>query len=115
MYCLFLILNDVYKLDALMEDLYQAGAGATIIDSLGMGKVLIEHDLDIPIFSGLRRLVENNKPYNKTIISVFKDKEKLDAVIEKFKVELDYFKHPGVGFMFVLPVLECHGSKAIKD
>ncbi|EOD00242.1 P-II family nitrogen regulator [Caldisalinibacter kiritimatiensis] len=111
MYALFLILNDIYKLDDIKEIFYEAGVGATTFDSRGMGKVLLEHNVDVPIVAGLRRLIEGDKPYNKTIISVIREEDKLKKVIDRINEELDYFNEPGVGFMFVLPVLECYGSK----
>ncbi|WZL74204.1 hypothetical protein QBE52_05550 [Clostridiaceae bacterium 35-E11] len=111
MYALFLILNDIRKLDQIHEIFYEFGVGATTMDSVGMGKVLLDHEIDIPIFSGIRKLVEGNKPYNKTIISVIREEDKLRAVIDKINDELDHINKPGIGFMFVLPVLECYGSK----
>lgn len=111
MYALFLILNDTDKLDAVQEIFYETGVGATTFDSVGMGKVLIEHHVNVPIFSSVQRLLEGNKPYNKTIFSVIKEKDKLRKVIDKINDELDYIHSPGIGFMFVVPVLECYGSK----
>ncbi|QEK12851.1 hypothetical protein FQB35_11235 [Crassaminicella thermophila] len=111
MYALFLILNEVEKLDQIHNIFYETGVGATTLDSVGMGKVLLEHHVDVPIFSSIRKLVEGNKPYNKTIISVIREEEKLRKIIDLINEELDHINQPGVGFMFVLPVLECYGSK----
>lgn len=114
MYALFLILNDTHKLEDIHEIFYEFGCGATTLDSQGMGKVLLEHNENIPVFSSIRRLVEGDKPYNKTIISVIREKDLLDKVTKKINEELDYIHKPGIGFMFVIPVLDCYGSK-IKD
>lgn len=113
MYALFLILNDPDKLNAIHEIFYSVGAGATTIDSIGMGKVLLEHDVDIPIFAGLRKFVEGNKPYNKTIFSVIRSEEKLRKIVDAIKVELEMGtgSMKNIGFIFVVPVLECHGYK----
>lgn len=113
MYALFLILNDPDKLDAINGIFYDVGTGATTIDSNGMGKVLLEHDVDIPIFAGLRKLVEGNKPYNKTIFSVIRCEEKLRIVVDRIKEELQMGTGDmkNIGFIFVVPVLECHGYK----
>lgn len=111
MYALFLILNHTHKLDKIHNIFYEVGVGATTIDSVGMGKVLLEHDIDIPIFSSIRKLVDGNKPYNKTLISVIRQKDKLDRVVSLIKEELNQIDSPGTGFMFVVPVLECYGSK----
>lgn len=111
MYALFLILNDISKLNKVHNIFYDIGVGATTIDSVGMGKVLLEHEIDVPIFSSIRKLVDGNKPYNKTVISVIKEKEKLDKVVKEIGDLLDQIHKPGVGFMFVVPVLYCQGSK----
>ncbi|MTI70348.1 MAG: hypothetical protein FH751_08885 [Firmicutes bacterium] len=115
MYALFLILNDTDKLDKIHEIFYEYRCGATTLDSVGMGKVLLEHNEKIPIFSSIRKLVEGDKPYNKTIVSVIRKKDRLDKVVDKINEELDYIHKPGIGFMFVVPVLDCYGSKINKD
>lgn len=113
MYALFLILNDVDKLDDIHRIFYHIGCGATTYDSVGMGRVLLENKVDVPIFAGIRRLVEGNKPYNKTIVSVIREESKLRKAVEMIKDELklDTVNRMGVGFMFVVPVLECYGYK----
>lgn len=112
MYALILILNDIYKLDTIHEVFYEEEIGATTIDSQGMGKVLLDHNINIPMLASVRKLIDGRKPYNKTVFSVIYDKEKLDRVVDKIKKELDFFNEPGIGFMFVVPVIECYGSKA---
>lgn len=112
-YALFLVLNDVDKLQDIHKLFYGLGCGATTLDSVGMGKVLLENNIDIPIFAGLRKLVEGDQPYNKTIISVIHSEAKLRKVVDALKEELkmDTVNKKGVGYIFVLPVLECHGYK----
>lgn len=111
MYALFLILNDVYMLDDILEIFYNLKVGATSFDSIGMGKVLLEHNVNVPFFSSIRKLIDGNKPYNKTIISVIKEKETLDKAVEQLNEKLNNFNKQGVGFMFVVPVLDCYGSR----
>lgn len=109
MFALVLILNDLYKLDNIHEVFYQAELGATTIDSQGMGKVLLDHNINIPMLDSMRKLIDGRKPYSKMVFSIIKDKEKLDEVAEKIKEELDNFEEPGVGFMFVVPVIHIYG------
>lgn len=108
MYALILILNDIYKLDDINELFYEEEMGATSIDSQGMGKVLLDHNINLPMLDSVRKLIDGRKPYSKIIFSVIKDKEKLDKIAEKIKKELDYFDEPGTGFMFVMPVIEVY-------
>ncbi len=110
MFALVLILNDISKLDNIHEAFYQEEIGATTIDSQGMGKVLIDHNINIPMLDSVKKLIDGRKPYSKIVFSIIRDKEKLDNVVEKIKEELDYFDEPGVGFMFSMPVMEIYGS-----
>jgi nitrogen regulatory protein PII len=110
MFALVLILNDISKLDNIHEVFYQEEIGATTIDSQGMGKVLLDHNINIPMLDSVRKLIDGRKPYSKIVFSIIKDKEKLDGVVEKIKDELDDFHEPGIGFMFAIPVLEVYGS-----
>jgi len=110
MFALILILNDIYKLDDIHEVFYDEEIGATTIDSQGMGKVLLDHNINVPMLASVKKLIDGRKPYSKIVFSIIRDKEKLDEVVEKIQKVLDYFKEPGVGFMFVMPVVEIYGS-----
>lgn len=110
MFALVLILNDISKLDDIHEVFYEEEIGATTIDSQGMGKVLLDHNINIPMLDSMRKLIDGRKPYSKIVFSIIRDKEKLDEVVGKIKKELDYFEEPGIGFMFVIPVVEVYGS-----
>ena len=111
MYALHIVLNEIDKMDEIHKILYNNECGATTFDSIGMGKVLLDNNVDIPVFAGLRKLIEGNKPYNKTIVSVIRNEQKLRVVIDEVKVLLGMDKQivQGIGFIYVMPVLECHG------
>lgn len=115
MYAIFLILNDIYKLDDVHELFYEENIGATTIDSQGMGKVLLNHHVNVPMLASVRKLIEGSKPYNKTIFSVVYSEEKMKSIVGKLKILLDNFKEPGLGFLFVVPVVECYGSKGKEE
>lgn len=108
---LFLILNNTRKLNAIYDIFYNYQCGATTIESVGLGKTLLTKDIDVPVFAGIRNLIEKDKPYNKTIISVIRTEEKLCNVINAIRQELDMGEHStsGDGFMFVMPVDDCFG------
>ncbi len=114
MFALILILNDIYKLDEINELFYDEELGATSIDSQGMGKVLLDHNINLPMLDSVRKLIDGRKPYSKIIFSVVKDREKLDKVIERIRGELDFFEEPGTGFMFVMPVIEVYSHSTEK-
>jgi len=111
MYAIILVLNDIFVLDDIHELFYEEEIGATTIDTQGMGKVLLDHNVNIPMLASVRKLIDGRKPYNKTVFSVVDSEEKMRRVVDRLKEKLDNFEEPGVGFMFVLPVVECYGTK----
>ena len=81
--------------------------GATILDSVGMGRILSH---DIPIFAGFRDLIVGNRPYNKTILTVVED-DKVAEIINGLKSICGNFADPGTGLIFSLPVNKVWGMR----
>ncbi len=107
---LFLILNKTEYLDQILDRFVEIGIkGATILDSQGMGSALTDSGKDIPFFGGLRNLLDNSRPYNKTIFTVIEDEETLNTAIEEVKKILGNMNDPGVGLMFTLPIGGIYG------
>ncbi len=103
MHLLVLVLNKEEYLENIMTGFVEVGiTGATIIDSVGMGRVLA---YDVPIFAGLRGTNQafQSKPYNKTIFTVVKDSASLEQAINIIDqiVDLDT---PGTGLLFSFPL-----------
>lgn len=109
MYAVFIILNDMSKLDDVLKVFYDDGCGATTLDSEGVGRLLLDHNVNIPIFAGLRKLVEGDKPNNKTIISIIQEEKKLREIVDTINDEFISIK--GTGIMFVMPIIECYGVR----
>lgn len=107
---LFLVLNKTEYLDEILDAFVDIGVrGATILDSQGMGSALSNGGKDIPFFGGLRTLLDNARPYNKTVFTVIEDEEILDKAVKEVKKILGNMSKPGVGLMFTLPVGEIFG------
>jgi len=103
-YLLVLVLNKVEYIDKILERFLEIGiSGATIIDTTGMGRTLMEND-NIPIFGGLSRMFQNARPNNKTIFSVINDKDTLHRATAVIKEEMGDLNDPGAGIIFTLPV-----------
>ena len=79
--------------------------GATIIDTIGMGRVLSQ---EIPIFAGFVDMMAGARPSNKTIFTLVDDDsvEEISAGVECVIGDLD---EPGTGIMFTLSVDYCKG------
>ena len=103
MYLLVIVLNKEEFLENILTSFVEADiSGATIVDSVGMGRVLA---YDVPLFAGLRATTQayQSKPYNKTIFTVIKDEEHLKDAINLIEdvVDLDV---PGTGLLFAFPL-----------
>lgn len=108
-YCMVLVINDIAKYEMILKKLFDMGISATSLDSMGMGKFLLESDIKIPFFGTIQQMVEGNRPYNKTVFSVIRTKEVLDRAVALIKKELHIDNETGQGFMFVLPVVDYLG------
>lgn len=103
----FIVLNRTELLEEVIEYMVEAEVmGGTVIDSVGMGRILA---FDIPIFAGFRDLMVGAKATNKTIMTtVAKDK------LESFMKGLDRimkFDEPGTGVAFTIEMAETYGIK----
>jgi len=99
---LVFVLNHEELLDEVLSAYVEAGiAGATVLDSEGMGRYLT---YEVPLFADFKEFMKGNKPYNKTILSVVTD----DDAIPHLKKLLDRvtggLDQPGTGILFTLPV-----------
>lgn len=105
MHMLIFVLNKVDLLEDVLSELTNSGIkGATIIDSSGMAKTLSESDHDdIPIFGSLKMILNENRPFNKTIFTVLKDEE-LNVAVNAIKTVVGDLSKPNIGILFAVPV-----------
>jgi nitrogen regulatory protein PII len=107
------ILNQQEKLDEILSGFIEIGiTGATIIDSVGMGRILSK---DIPIFAGFQSLVSGSRPYNKTIFSVVDSDEKVESALKLIEEVCGSFEESGAGIAFTLPLADVSGLKPEID
>ena len=108
MQLLLLILNKEEHLEEVLEMFLELNiTGATIIDSIGMGRILAH---DIPIFAGFRTLMQESRPGNKTILTVLPE-NKVDPVIKGVEYICGSLDDPGTGILITLPVSNVKGLK----
>lgn len=105
----FFILNKEEYLEEILEALIELGInGATILDSIGMGRILAH---DIPIFAGFRSLLKDSRPGNKTILIVLQQK-KIQALVKAIEQIIGNLNESGNGIVFTLPIDYCQGFKS---
>jgi nitrogen regulatory protein P-II 1 len=98
---LVIILNREEYLEDVLEAFLELDVrGATIIDSVGMGRILTH---DIPIFAGLRSVLSAERPFNKTIFTVVEE-GKVPKIVDAVEQICGSLNQPGTGILFSLPV-----------
>ena len=103
---LLFVLNKEEHLEEILEAFLELGiSGATILDSVGMGRILAH---DIPIFAGFRSLMQDSRSGNKTIISVVSE-EKIPLVVKAIEQICGSLDEPGTGILMTFPVRQIYG------
>ncbi len=109
-YLLVIVLNKTEKINKILERFIEADVrGATIIDSIGMGRTL---EPEIATFSTLLEVFNIGKgryPENKTIFTLIKEEKTLRDAQKIVREELNDFKEAGTGIMFAVPVTDFVG------
>ena len=106
---LICVINEPRKVDEILQVFLEIGVtGATVIDSYGMGAILIE---DIPIFAGFRSLLAGSSKYNKTIFSVIHDAETVKSAVSAVERICGDLRNPATGIVFTVPVNFARGLK----
>lgn len=104
MQVLIMVLNKTNYLEDIIKEFNNCGIrGATIIESTGMAKILTSCGEEIPMFGSLKMLLNEKRPFNKTIFTVLKD-EQVKIAVDAIKNVVGDLKKPGVGILFTLPV-----------
>lgn len=94
-------LNKEEYLNQVLEGLLELDInGATVIDSVGMGRILAH---DIPIFAGFQNLLQESRPGNKTIFIVIPEK-KLGPLTKEIEHIIGDLDDPGNGVLIALPL-----------
>ncbi len=110
---LFIVLNKVEMLEALLETMTARGLrGATVIDSKGMVRLLTENE-ELPLFGSLRYLIDSDTDDNKTIFMVLSEEQTQIAKQTVRDIFGDLSK-PNTAIMFTLPVDDVEGIGDVK-
>lgn len=107
MYALFIIINDLSFLDAVLEKLVELKVrGATIVDSKGMAQAIMDNERLSFLGSGnfFERFLDQDQKTSKTIFSVIPESDKMPTIIEGIKSVVSKSTKQVIGFMFTVPV-----------
>lgn len=104
MYLLVVILDKTSDLEKVITRWRDIGVtGATIFDSIGLGKNTLYGSGNIPIIASLSRIFDSEtRTYNHTMISIIKSEETLENAIKVAEEVCGDFMEPDVGIMFTV-------------
>lgn len=110
---LVIILNKTEFLDDILTLFLELGvSGATIIDSVGMGRIVVK---DIPIFASFKDLLSGSRPSNKTILTIVRE-ELIEEIVDGLEKSIGEFSKTGTGIYFTLPLDNVWGlAKELVD
>ncbi len=99
---LLIILNREEILDDLLQAMVEAGiVGATIVESTRLAEILAT---DIPIFAGLRKMMEGGRRFNRLIFAPVEGEEAVEELIRILKDSRIDFTREETGVLLLLPV-----------
>lgn len=96
------VLNKEELLEDVLAAYVEAGvAGATVLDSEGMGRHLT---YEVPLFADFKNFMKGNKPYNKMIFSVVQNEKIIPTLKKLLDDVVGGIDSPGTGIFFTIPV-----------
>lgn len=105
MYLLVNVLEQPEHLVAILEGFAKIGIkGSTVMNSTGMGRVLMKAGADGPAMEEINKMIANGESSNKTIFTVIKEKEILDKAVDIVKSFCGDLCEPGKGILFAVPL-----------
>jgi len=104
------VMHDTKLLDDFLHELKDRGIkGATILNSTGMARKLIEND-DMAFIGSLKVLFDNPRVESKVILMALEDSQVQDAIDAVHKVAGD-LSRPNTGIVFTVPIDYADGIK----
>jgi hypothetical protein len=106
-----LVLDDPHKLQDVFVAWQGVGvSGVTVLESSGLARFAAAGRRDdLPLFPGLRDLLQGREIPHRTLFSVVDDALNLEALFAATEAVVGKLDNPHTGIMFVLPVLDVRG------
>lgn len=113
---LFIVLNDLSYLEAILNRFIKLKVrGATIIDSVGMARAIMDQEGMNFYGSGpFARSLDSDQTNSKTIFTVIPEGQDSKIVVEEVKKIVGSSKRNVIGFMFTVPVSGIYPMKPVR-
>ena len=110
MYLLVNVLEQTEFLSDILEGFAKIGIkGTTVINSTGMGRVLMQTKASSQLLEHINKIITDLESSNKTMLTIIKDKKLLDQAIKIVKCFCGDLSEPGKGILFVVPLERVEG------
>lgn len=105
MYLLVNVLEQTQHLTGIMEGFARIGIqGSTVIDSTGMGRVLMKTHRTSPLMKQINKVLKDLESSNKILLTVIREKTVLQEAIKVIRSFCGDLKDPGKGILFAIPL-----------
>ena len=113
MFLVVQVLEQTERLPDLLAALAEAGVtGTTVIDTVGMGRILADSDQEGELVQTIRGILDSGPPTNKTIFMVVPDRRVVDTACEVVRSICGDLDAPGRGILFWLRLEHAEGVLA---
>jgi len=116
MEALFIVLNDLSYLEAIFNRFIELKVrGATILDSMGMARAIMNQEgMNFYSSGPFQRSLDNDQKQSKTIFTVIPEGQDAKIIVEEIKKIVASSKREVIGFMFTVPVSGIYPMKPTK-
>ncbi len=114
MYLLVDVLEHTEHLPTILEKLVAIGVtGTTVVDSIGMGRILLENRADVPVMKVIESVLAQKQPTNKTLFAAIDTEDVLNRAVEVIKSICGDLRQPGTGILFTLRLDHVEGLRKV--
>ena len=105
MYLLVHVLEQTQHLSSILEGFSKIGIqGSTVLDSTGMGRVLMKTSASLPVMEQINKVLKDLESANKIMLTVIREKVVLEKAVNVIKSFCGDLKEPGKGILFAFPL-----------
>jgi len=105
MYLLVNVLEQTQHLSGILEGFARIGIqGSTVIDSTGMGRVLMKTRATSPVMKQINKALKDLESSNKILLTVVREKVVLQEAVKVIRSFCGDLNEPGKGILFAFPL-----------
>jgi len=105
MYLLVQVLEQTQHLSGILEGFARIGIqGSTVLDSTGMGRVLMKTSASMPVMEQINKVLKDLETSNKIMLTVIREKVVLEKAVKVIRSFCGDLNEPGKGILFAFPL-----------